>query len=51
VLERISGSKLDRLEKTHNEEMHNFHPSPNFIDTIKSTRMRLAGYTAGTGDI
>jgi hypothetical protein len=51
VLGRIFGSKLERLGKLHNEKMHCVYSSPNFIDTIKSRSMRLAGYIAGTGDI
>jgi hypothetical protein len=34
--------------KTHNEELHNLHPSPNIIKVIKSRGMRWAGYVART---
>jgi hypothetical protein len=32
--------------KLHNEEVHNLYSSPNIIRTIKSRRMRWAGYVA-----
>jgi hypothetical protein len=43
VLRRIFGTKRDEVtggcRKLHNEELHNFHPSPN-ITTMKSRRMK-----------
>jgi hypothetical protein len=30
----------------HNKELHNLYPSPSVIRTIKSRRMRRAGYVA-----
>jgi len=33
----------------HNEVLHKFYASPNFIRVIKSRRMRLAGHAARMG--
>jgi hypothetical protein len=35
--------------KLHNEELHNLYSSPSIIRTIKSKRMRWAGYVAQMG--
>jgi hypothetical protein len=35
-----------RLEKLHNEELHNVYSSPSIIRMIKSRRMRWAGHVA-----
>jgi hypothetical protein len=36
--------------KLHNEELHNFYPSPSITRTTKSRRMRWAGYIARMGE-
>jgi hypothetical protein len=50
VLRRIFGPKRDEVTggwlNLHNEELHNFHSSPNIIRMIKSRRMRWAGHLA-----
>jgi hypothetical protein len=38
----------DRI-KLHNEELHSFYSSPSIIRTIKSRRVRWAGYVARMG--
>jgi hypothetical protein len=35
--------------RLHNEELHNFYPSPNIIRVIISRRMRWVGHVAHTG--
>jgi hypothetical protein len=40
----------ERLEKLHNEELHNLYSSPSIIRTIKSRRMRRAGHVARIGE-
>jgi hypothetical protein len=50
---RIFGWKRDETiggwRKLHNEELHNFHSSPNIIRMIKSRRTRCPGHVARTG--
>jgi hypothetical protein len=50
VRRRIFGPKRDEVmgvwRKLHSEELHNLYSSPNIIRTIKSWRMRWAGYAA-----
>jgi hypothetical protein len=54
VLRRIFGPKRDEVtggwRKLHNEELHDFYPSPSIIRIIKSRRMRWAGHVARTGE-
>jgi hypothetical protein len=38
-----------RLEKLHNEELHNFYCLPSIIRMIRTRRMRWAGYVARMG--
>jgi hypothetical protein len=40
----------ERLEGMHNEELHSLYFSPNIIRTIRSRRMRRAGYVARMGE-
>jgi hypothetical protein len=40
------GKSDRRLEKLHNEELHDLYSSSNIIRTIKSRRMRWVGYIA-----
>jgi hypothetical protein len=48
MLRRIFGPKKDEVtggwRKLHNEELHNLYTPPSIIRTIKSRRMRWAGY-------
>jgi len=37
--------------RLHNEELHNFYPSPNIIRAIKGIRMRLVGHVARIGEM
>jgi hypothetical protein len=50
VLRTIFGPKRDEVtggwRKLHNEELHNFYPSPSIIRIIKSRRMIWAGHVA-----
>ena len=50
VLRRIFGPKRDEVtgewRKLHYEDLNDLHPSPNFIQMIKSIRMRWAGHVA-----
>jgi hypothetical protein len=39
-----------RLEKLHNEELHNLYSSRNIIRTMKSMRVRWAGSAARMGE-
>jgi hypothetical protein len=52
-LRRIFGPKRDEVtgdwRKLHNEELHNLYSSPSIIRTMKSRRMRWAGYVARMG--
>jgi hypothetical protein len=54
VLRRIFEPKRDEVtrvwRKLHNEELHNFYPSPSIIRTMKSRRMRWAGHVARMGE-
>jgi hypothetical protein len=47
VLRKIFGPKREEVaggwRRLHNEELHNFYPSPNIIRVIKSRRMRWGG--------
>jgi hypothetical protein len=38
-----------RMEKTHNEELHDLYSSPSIIRIIKTTRMRWTGHVARMG--
>jgi hypothetical protein len=53
VLRRIFGPKRDELmrgwRKLHNKELYSLYSSPNIIRTIKSRRMKWAGYVARMG--
>jgi hypothetical protein len=40
-----------RIEKLHNEELHNLYSSPNIIRMIKSRRMKWAGHVARMGKL
>jgi hypothetical protein len=47
VLRRIFGPKRDevrRLEKMHNEELHNLYSLPSIIRLVRLRRMRWAGH-------
>jgi hypothetical protein len=50
VLRTIFGPKRDGVtggwRKLHNEELHNFYPTPSIIRIIKSRRMGWAGHVA-----
>jgi hypothetical protein len=50
VLRRIFGTKKNEVtigwRKLHNAELHNLYSSSSIIITIKSRRMRSAGYVA-----
>jgi hypothetical protein len=54
VPRRIFGPKRDEMtgdwRKLHNEELHNLYFASNIIRTIKSRRMRWAGYVARMGE-
>jgi hypothetical protein len=54
VLRIILKPKTDEVtggrKKLHNQELHNLYSSPNIIRTIKSSRMRSAGYIARKGE-
>jgi hypothetical protein len=53
VLRRIFGPKRDVViggwRKLQNEELHNLDSLPNIIRTMKSRRVRWAGYIARMG--
>jgi hypothetical protein len=53
VLRRIFEPKRNGVKggwrKIHNAELHNLYSTPNIIRTIKSMRMRWAGYVARMG--
>jgi hypothetical protein len=53
VLRTIFDPKRDDVtgqwRNLHNEELHNLYSSPNIIRTLKSRRMRWAGYVAHMG--
>jgi hypothetical protein len=50
VLRRIFGPKRDEVteerRRLHNAELNDVYSSPNFIQVIKSRRMRRAGHVA-----
>jgi hypothetical protein len=50
VLRRIFGPKRDSVvggwRKLHNEELHNWYPSPSIIRMMKSRRITWAGHVA-----
>jgi hypothetical protein len=52
-LRRIFGPMRDEMtggwRKLHNEELHNFYPSPSIIKVMTSRRMRWAGHAARMG--
>jgi hypothetical protein len=52
-LRKIFGSKRDEVtgewRKLHNKELNNLYFSPNFVQVIKSRRMRWAGHVARMG--
>jgi hypothetical protein len=54
VLRRIFGPKRDEVtgawRKLYNEELRDLYSSPSKIRTIKSRRMRWAGYVARMGE-
>jgi hypothetical protein len=54
VLSRIFGPKgneiIRRLEKLHNEELHNLYSSSNLLRTLKSRTMRWMGYVVRMGE-
>ena len=53
VLRRIFGLRRDEVtgewRRLHNEELNDFHSSPNIVRVIKSRRMRWAGHVAHMG--
>jgi hypothetical protein len=54
VLRRIFGPKRDEIigswRQLYNEELHNLYDSSDIIRINKSTKMRLVGHTARTGE-
>ena len=50
VLRKIFGAKKDEItdkwRKLHNAELHALYSSPNIIRSLKSRRLRRAGYVA-----
>jgi hypothetical protein len=54
VPSRILGPKRDEVtggwRKLHNEEVHDFYPSPSIIRMVKSRRMRGVGHVARMGE-
>ena len=54
VVRRIFRSKGNEVtgewRKLHNEELNNFHSSPNIFRVIKSRRLRWAGHVACMGE-
>ena len=54
VLLRIFGPRRDEVKgkwrRLHNEELNDFHSSPNIVRAIKSKRLRWAGNVARMGE-
>jgi hypothetical protein len=54
VLRKIFGSERDEVSgdrrRSHDEGLHEFYSSPNFIGVIKSRRMGWAGQAAHLGE-
>jgi len=50
VLRRIFGPRREEvageLRRMHNEELNDFHSSPNIVRVVKSRRMRWVGHVA-----
>jgi hypothetical protein len=43
------GGSDGRLEKWHNEELHNMYTTPDIIRVIRSRRVKWAGHVARMG--
>jgi hypothetical protein len=54
VLRRIFGLKRYEVtggwRKLHNEELYDFHSSPNIVRMMKSRKMRWAGHATRMGE-
>jgi hypothetical protein len=55
VLRRIFGPKREEMvgdwRRLHNDKLHNFYAYSDIIKSIKSRKMRFAGYVARMGKI
>jgi hypothetical protein len=51
IFERKRDEATGRLEKIHNDELHNLYSSRNIIRMIKSRKMRWAGHVAHMGEM